>query len=194
MVIKIEPAALADILLAIDLCPVEISGYAKAKKIGNDFLVFGEPDIAPQVCSLGGTEFDFESRGLWEREMMLQKRGPEINLYRLWWHSHVHSIAVFSETDKEMIASWEGTPAEWWLSLVANKWGEFSLRLDVFQPKRETAARLALTTTERMDKESFRSLMLARKERVERLVLERVKIKNDESKSFDRILRGMFGG
>lgn len=192
--VKIEPATLADILLAIELCPVEVSGYAQAKKIGGDFLIFGEPDIAPQTCSLGGTEFDLEAHGLWEREMMLAKRGPEINLYRLWWHSHVGADAVFSATDKEMIASWEGTPAEWWLSFVGNKWGEFSLRLDIYRPRRETTAKLAIDTTEKIDKEGFRSLMLSRRERVERLISDRVKIKNDDTAPFDRILRGVFGG
>lgn len=191
--IKIEPATLADILLAIDLCPVEISGFAIAKKIGDDFLISGEPEIFPQSCSLGGTEFDLEANGRWNHEMMKSGRGSEINLYRLWWHSHVAAEAYFSDIDKKMIASWEGTPAAWWLSFVGNIWGEYSLRLDAYQPKRETIVRPPIKTTERMDKESFRSLMLSRKERVEHLILERVKMNSDDRKPFARILRGVFG-
>ena len=109
--IFIEPLTLADILLAVDLCSIEISGLARVKETEEGLIVFGEPIIFYQKCSLGGTEFDTEALGLWYHEMMRSGCGREINEYRLWWHSHVFSGAYFSGTDNDQIESWNDSPA-----------------------------------------------------------------------------------
>lgn len=193
MIFKIEPVCLADILLAIELCPVEISGFARAKKNEDVILLYGEPEVFKQRCSMGGTEFDIYAHGLWEQEMMMSGNGKKINEFRLWWHSHVYGSAFFSGTDRELIESWEPSGTEWWASIVGNKYGRFDFRLDMYRPERKIIMP-GIQCTTKMNKESMRALMIERKDRMQKLIDERVTIDNEElQKPFERMLGGLFG-
>lgn len=188
--IEIEPETLADILLAIDACPIEISGLARVKESGNSLLIFGEPEIFPQTCSIAGTEFDQEAHGRWNTEMMRTGRGHEINEFRLWWHSHVFSAAYFSPTDKRQIESWSSKLEDRWISLVGNKYGSLRFRLDLYGKKRETIEDPPIKPATKITKEGLRAIMVSRRERILNLVRERVNF--DPNKAFEDILKGVF--
>jgi hypothetical protein len=187
--ILIEPVTLADILLAIDICPVEISGLARAKQKDGAFLVYGEPEVFFQTCSLGGTEFDMEAQGRWNHMMMSSGRGAEINEFRLWWHSHVFALSAFSATDKELIESWAESSAAWWMSFVGNKFGDMDFRVDTFG-KRRCTIHPAVRCTETLPKETLRALMVSRASRMKKIVDERVKFGGKEA--FEKILAGVY--
>lgn len=190
--VRIEPIALADILLAIDLCPVEISGLARVKQLeDNSLLIYGEPEIFFQRCSMGGTEFDPEAQGRWNNQMMKSGRGQEINEFRLWWHSHVFGRCYFSETDKRLIESWAESPTKWRLSFVGNKYGNLFFQVDTYGENRRTI-KSDINCVEKLTKESLRALMHERSERMKKLIAERVSSYYEEEEAFGRILRGVF--
>lgn len=188
----ITPEALADILLATALNPVEISGFGRVSLHGNRFTIT-EIILFPQTCSIHGTEFDPTGYGKWADMMMREGRGPLINEYRLWWHSHVYAKTYFSKTDEAYIASSEDTPDEWLLSIVTNKFGRIVTRLDVFQPNRSDPYYFTdgnpLRTTESVTRESFEALMQERAPRMQELIAKNVA----NLHPFENILDGIFG-
>lgn len=187
--VRIEPTVLADILLAIDLCPVEISGLAKVRQEGDSLLIWGEPEVFFQKCSIGGTEFDLEALGIWNHKMMKSGQIEEINEFRLWWHSHVFSASLFSSIDRALIESWAESPTKWRLSFVGNKFGELLFQVDIYGKKRKTI-HPEIKCTERISKQSLRALMLERSGRMKKLIDERVSF--DDKEIFEKILRGVF--
>lgn len=192
-----DPVVFADILLAIELTPIEISGLGRVERDGDVFTIVPDLAIFRQSCSLGGTHFDRESfdkdaHAGWVHEMMASPEKRElINRYRLWWHSHVYHDAVFSGVDKAQIESWSHEPDEWWLSLVGNKYGHLSMRLDQFKPVPADPVIIkdfGFTVPTR--KEDMRELMLARKNAMWQIIAERIVQK--ESRPFEWILSGIF--
>ena len=153
---KIEPGALADIFLAIQICPVEISGFGKVIRDGDVFVVQDDIVILKQACSLTSTNIDLLSHAQWHTTMSRSGRKKEVGDFRLWWHSHVHSGAYFSGTDKDNINRSNTGFEEWLMSFVGNKFGEFEMRLDIFKPERLSPTLVPrLGFTEPKDSASF---------------------------------------
>lgn len=190
--IKWEPKTFADIWLAIALCRIEISGLAKVRKEGSVFIVYDDVIIPKQICSETNTEFDGKAYDQWCRETIEVGNGVTLNEYRLWWHSHVFSQVQASPTDEENISRWKH--CDWWLSFIGNKKGNWMVRLDVFQPVRlYPRYDLSQSLTEPIGKEQFRKLMCDREQRIQKLVTRQVHEEFDNTKRFERILRGVFG-
>jgi hypothetical protein len=172
--VLIDPVALADILLAVALTPVEVSGLGRVERNGRTYSIAPDIVVFRQTCSMGGTQFDETAHANWVHEMMRSGNGELINKHRLWWHSHVYHGSVFSSTDDAQMERLAGTPDEWWLRLVANKYGKFSLCLDKFKPHRQTEEIKKIGFTSPTGKEHMRGLMLERKERMRREIAEKV--------------------
>src|SRR3989344_8798416 len=124
-----EPAALANIFLAIHISPVEISGVGKVRHEGNIYTIEDNIAIFKQAVSGVHTVFDDDMRGHWLHEMVAAGRGAGINNFRLWGHSHVNMPARFSGTDHETIdeklfdQNLKVASHEYWISFVGNKQG-----------------------------------------------------------------------
>ncbi|MDO8516352.1 MAG: hypothetical protein Q7S28_03820 [bacterium] len=182
--VTIDPIVLSDILLAVALTPIEISGYGRIVRNGNILSIVPELAIFEQQGSMGGTEFSGELESLnqasvssWQKEMMLSGQGELINQYRLWWHSHVYHPAVFSSTDDAMMELLaEETSDAWWLRLVANKYGRVSVSIDQFKPYRETIKNVELRSSHPITKRSLETLMHERHERMQRIIEEKVTV------------------
>ncbi|OHB21391.1 MAG: hypothetical protein A2939_03645 [Parcubacteria group bacterium RIFCSPLOWO2_01_FULL_48_18] len=189
----INPLTLADLLLAVHLCPTEVSGLGFVEKTGNVYTITGEPVIFRQVCSYSRTEFDPVAHGKWTQEMMREGRGPLINKYRLWWHSHVYFESRFSKTDNETIESWSSIPLnEWWMSLVLNKRGSMNLRLDVFKPVRQPPFLFeGLAFTDPATKRDILHLMRERENHIQSVIEQNI-VYDPFEKLFDYILDGIF--
>lgn len=190
--IKWEPKTFADIWLAIALCPIEVSGLAKVRKEGTVYTVYDDVIIPEQICSASNTEFDDVEYDKWCRELIETGLGESLNEYRLWWHSHITGEVSPSPTDKENISRW--SHCDWWLSFIGNKFGDWLVRIDIFQPERlKPCYNPSQSFTERIGKSSFRALMHEREKRINELINRRV---HEDSRSIkrscERILLGIF--
>lgn len=110
-------------------CPVEINGFGYIDRVGNTFML-EKIFLLKQVATAGSVEVD--ERALVQYMTDALQRGENTGRIRFQWHSHVNMNAYFSGTDLDNISRYE----EWMVSLVANKHGEFSARLDLIQPFR----------------------------------------------------------
>lgn len=174
--IRITAEALADILLAIHICPVEVSGLGKVRKISEDEFLIEEVIVFKQSCSRGGTEFDENAYGLFLHELMKEGRGSEINFLRLWWHSHVYSKARWSQTDNANIRGFDGS--DYLISIVGNKYNHLTLRFDRFGENKASYDGLKLFC----DNISLvKSLMPERFDRMKKYVTENVTIVEEKS-------------
>lgn len=194
--VRIDPRTFADILLAIELCPVEVSGLAKAERAGNIFTISGDVAIFRQTCSLHGTEFDPDAYGAWKIQMMRDGRHDEKDAYtNCWWHSHVLWHAYWSETDDGNIAGWPGESQEWLISIVGNKLGFFQVRLDLFLEGEQETIDITggnFSFTVPTTKEEFRRIMIDRQEALRKQIDEKITILENPGKEFELILRRLF--
>jgi hypothetical protein len=109
---------------------VEINGFGYIDRYGNDFQL-EDVFILKQTVSAGHAENEPED--ISDHMTHLLQNGGDPGRIRFQWHSHVHMGAYFSGVDTGNIDRYNG---EWMLSLVANKFGQFSARLDVYRPFR----------------------------------------------------------
>lgn len=175
-----EPETLADILLAVYHCPVEISGLARVTK-QNDLLyvVSGEPEIFEQECSGGGTDFDIKTYQDWIHQHAKAGNLEYLSEMRLWWHSHVYMRARFSDTDVRTIDYFGMSRTKYWASLVINKEGGFCLWLNITPEwsRPFNITRPQINFTRAITEKELHELMTERRERIERIVSERVRIR-----------------
>ena len=185
MRIMFAPEALADIMTAILLCPVEISGLGRIERMGEREFLVKEVVIFEQGCSSASTEFDPEAKGRWENAMVRRGLAREINEHHFWWHSHVCGPAYFSDVDERNIqnfdiGNWQSfdptvSPPKWWVSVVGNKFGELTVRADFYDP-RETVPNCTIATTEQLSREELRALIRDRVPCVRAEIAEKVKM------------------
>lgn len=114
----------------IQACPVEINGFGTLDRLGNELRV-DNVFILEQVATAGSVEVSPEV--LARHLTTMVQRGEDTSRIRFQWHSHVDMPAYFSGVDLNNI---EAYAADWMVSLVANKRGEYQLRLDVYRPFR----------------------------------------------------------
>lgn len=139
--IDITPEARVDIALAIDLCPVEISGIGEVACEGDAYHIT-EALLFPQECYLDHTTFDQDAFGRYTHDLnkkrMATRGSSGMNTKRLWWHSHVWGRVRFSSVDTGYMEKFgrDTLPQfnPYLISIVGNKHGQLTTRLDVFKP------------------------------------------------------------
>ena len=143
--IDITPEARVDISLAIQLCPVEISGIGEVVCDGDVYHI-SEITVFPQECYHSHTTFDQDAFTRYAHELnrrRVQTRAPSgMNKKRLWWHSHVWGTARFSLVDTAYMEKFGADTLlpfnPFLISIVGNKFGILTTRLDVFKPQHRT--------------------------------------------------------
>jgi len=118
-------------------CPIEVNGFGILELDERNAFTLKDVFITDQVASPGDVEVD----PLAVAQAMDEVRGRGHNTLQMafQWHSHVRMNARFSSTDTRNIENWPGKRL---ISLVANKFGEYECRLDVYQ-RDETSLRMA---------------------------------------------------
>lgn len=132
----IHPLALEKIMSYIKLCPVEINGFAYVKRYDAKTIGLMSPDdvfITPQVVTMGSADVDATTVST---ALAMATEAGRASEMRLQWHSHVNGPAYFSGTDMNTIDSYGDAGSQWMVSMVLNKRGDFSARLDMFAPMR----------------------------------------------------------
>ncbi|TSC61194.1 MAG: hypothetical protein Greene041614_1164 [Parcubacteria group bacterium Greene0416_14] len=191
-IIKIKAEARVDIALAIDLCPVEISGIGEVV-FEDGIRHITETILIPQKCFYEYTTFDWEAFLRYSAELNKRRMATRSLLgtstKRLWWHSHVWGQAEFSSKDEAYIEQVDRDALlpfdPWFISIVGNKHGVLTTRLDVFRPKSARTTeytRLPLSDGP-YTREMLRDLYYARLPRMKSLIEEMVTISADAPRS-----------
>ncbi len=111
-------------------CPVEINGFGFIE-VHRGIIRVNDVFILDQTATPAAVETDEQALGQYVYDLIRQ--GGDPGAIKFQWHSHVNMAAYFSSVDTDNIDRWVG---DWLLSLVANKQGEYSCRLDVLRPIR----------------------------------------------------------
>ncbi|MFA5395906.1 MAG: hypothetical protein WC346_07865 [Methanogenium sp.] len=149
MTIYILKKALKKIQYYVKNCDVEISGFAKISKYGEDSLLIYDAEILEQYVSATHSDFDEESMVRFMTEKIRNKES--IVDYKVWWHSHANMQAYFSAIDESTIE--QSTEFPFLISLVMNKQYEYACRLDIQNPLRLTIDNIQLVEVDEEDEE-----------------------------------------
>lgn len=120
----------------VALCPAEINGFAYVEHVAPGIFAVKVADdvfITRQTVSGHSAVVDPVDYGLATAKAVTVGRESEM---RLQWHSHVYTGAYHSSTDLGSIQGFEDFGMEWFISLVTNKFGDVTARLDTFKPFR----------------------------------------------------------
>lgn len=124
------------IMACVRACATEINGIGRISyKQGK--LVIDEVAVLKQSVSATHAELDTEDL------MNFLATRPDASQWRVQWHSHVNMATFWSGIDEEAIKS-IGETADYLISLVFNKSGEYKARVDHFKPFHSTQDDLAL--------------------------------------------------
>lgn len=113
----------------------EVQGLGRVDVRKGNIVVVDEIAIFEQDASSASTETNKDEMMKFMYERV--KEG-DASKWRLWWHSHASMGTFFSGTDTTFIDDTAGETADWLLSLVTNKAGDISARLDCYRPFRIT--------------------------------------------------------
>lgn len=177
--ITITPMAYVDLRLAVDICPVEISGLGDVERHADEWRVVSTI-IIPQRCSGAHTGFDQLAYNRYLASLVKAGRRDEADAKGLWWHSHVEGEARFSFVDRDYIDYTFGRRVPrsaanpWLVSIVANKFHSMGVRLDIFHPDRKTYHDPPIRLTVFTPLEEMRRLYQERKPRTEKIIKETV--------------------
>lgn len=171
--IKITPEAWVDLRLYVRLCPVEISGFGRVKREGED-LIITDLIIFPQSCRSDSQETSIDAEAQIAFLEALEKKGEDSEDYILWWHSHAWSKVSWSDKDERAINSF--SYCDFWVSLVANKNNEHRLRVDFFKPERYCYDWVPLVLSRPITREEFKMLVQRRSVIITRNIQENVRI------------------
>lgn len=118
---------------------MEINGFGYVQADGVDYSIESADDIfiTKQKVSGGAAEVEPDVFAMGVDQAQQDGRSDEL---RFQWHSHVNGSAEFSSIDTNNIESYGAAGMEYFISLVMNKRGELSARLDMFRPMRIGAA------------------------------------------------------
>ena len=106
---------------------MEINGFGVTEQRGRNVVVV-DAFVTRQIARSDGVIADGE--GILRA---CAERGVKLEQLRCQWHSHVRYKAEFSVTDIAQINRYSGG---YMVSVVANKRGEVSCRLDCYEPLR----------------------------------------------------------
>jgi proteasome lid subunit RPN8/RPN11 len=128
--IIVERDAHAYAMAVVAECSGEVGGLGYVEKLDNGDLRIYEFCVIEQEASPTGVEFNDDAMHKFLIDNM--EREDAENL-RLSWHSHANMSTYFSGTDTgDAITKYKKSGTPWLLSLVYNRKGELSTRLDVF--------------------------------------------------------------
>ena len=127
--VEIELSAFQKLTGFLRLMPRhEINGFGIVHCLGNRFRIT-DVFLVDQVVSVAEVVTDDKAFNRLISDLAAQ--GGDPSLLRLQWHSHVTMPAFFSGTD---IATIRNYTNDFMISLVMNRQGEYSCRIDVFEP------------------------------------------------------------
>lgn len=140
--VYILPAAKQKMDAYIQLCELEVSGLGTVRQMeGGSFLV-EDVFLLDQECSAASTVLDDEALAVFYTNWI--RRDLDTSLLRLWWHSHCDFGVFWSGVDTANIDRLMGD-ADWLVSIVGNKRGQFRTRLDSKVPVRLSVDELSLS-------------------------------------------------
>jgi hypothetical protein len=130
------PAAWKMLQAYVQGVDTEINGFGLVHRSDhNTFTLKSQEDVFITDQTVTGVEAnvsgDAYSKALYQA--MMQDRDDDL---KLQWHSHVNGSAYCSSTDMNTIESFGHTGADWFISVVMNKYGDVFARFDAFQPFR----------------------------------------------------------
>jgi len=137
--VLIAPLAFQKLRLYIELCPMEIGGLGAVERSGPN-LVITDLFILSQKVSPAETELDPAAVFEMLQGCIAEGRDPASLCF--WWHSHAEMDVEWSETDERTIESF---PGDFMLSLIGNKAGALTCRLDTLRPTRQVLTDLPVT-------------------------------------------------
>lgn len=113
----------------------EINGYAYISHDNGNYFLTSVDDvfITQQVVSEATA---LASGSAIAKALFVATRDNRSDEMRLQWHSHVSMQAAFSGIDETTINGYAKRGMDWFVSLVTNKGGEVSARVDVYRPVR----------------------------------------------------------
>lgn len=178
LLIEFEPNVLAEILAAAHLCSVEISGLARVIREGRRFRVFGDSILPPQVCSPHETD-PTEAIAMWFNTLASsgnEENIKDMEIQRLWWHSHVWFDVYFSTQDFTAMRNLLSGFDLWWLAIVVNKRNQYRLALVETHDGFLSYEEAPLLLNPRITAAEFRLLVREKVLAMEEIVNQRVKI------------------
>lgn len=107
----------------------EIGGMMVLTRNTNGDYLLSHPTILKQSVSAGSTTIDKEALAHYYTKAF-QKHGKDVKF--VWWHSHGTMKAFMSLIDESTIQEYAN--GDWSLSLVVNVFGDYKLRLQVYNP------------------------------------------------------------
>lgn len=113
----------------------EINGFAYVRRLNAGTFFVGSADdvfITLQTVTQGSAEATGVGYAL---AVDRAAQDDRVNELRLQWHSHP-ADAYFSPTDMANIENYGHAGAEWFISVVTNRDGDFHARFDMFRPVR----------------------------------------------------------
>jgi len=137
--VLIAPLAFQKLRLYIELCPMEIGGLGAVERSGPNFVIT-DLFILSQKVSPAETELDPAAVFEMLQGCIAEGRDPASLCF--WWHSHAEMDVEWSETDERTIESF---PGDLMLSLIGNKAGALTCRLDTLRPTRHILTDLPVT-------------------------------------------------
>lgn len=142
-----SPQAWRKMLTYVQLAPGEINGWSFVRMVSPGLLYVGDADevfIINQTVTPGSADNSSGDVAMAMYQAMVRERGEDL---RLQWHSHVHGQPVFSRTDTGTMDRQADAGSTWLVSLVLNKYGQVTARLDFYSPIRvSTDLRVCLET------------------------------------------------
>jgi len=115
---------------------VEINGFAYLTIVdAKTFVIDGADDVFITQQEVTSGTADNDGKAFAKAQYYAVRAGRQDQL-RVQWHSHVWGSTYHSATDMGTIESFGAAGMEWFVSIVTNKKGEATARLDVFRPFR----------------------------------------------------------
>lgn len=127
--IYFTPRAMAKLQAYVSLSEVEVSGIGRVERLDSEDFLVTEVLLIEQESSWASTELDSEALQRFLEELI--SKGEDPGLYKLWWHSHSDSSVFWSNVDDETCEHFKN---KWMLAVVANRKGEISGRIDIYEP------------------------------------------------------------
>lgn len=113
----------------------EINGFGYVRAVDGGFYLEARDDvfITRQEVTMGTADNTGAALAKAEYRAIMDGRREEL---RLQWHSHVWGSTYHSATDMATIERLGRAGAEWFVSVVVNKRGQVTARMDQFRPFR----------------------------------------------------------
>jgi hypothetical protein len=124
MDIFILPEAKRKLDLYIENHDKEISGLMRAQCVEKVFTI---TDVILLKQEVTGATTDLDDDDL----TRIIENDPHPETLKGWWHSHVNMGVTFSKTDTDTM---EGQGGDWSISIVGNKRGQYTTRLNIYWP------------------------------------------------------------